>query len=610
MTDAEITCPHPDGGTVTTLVEAFERTAALQPDAVALRTPGDHLAITWRDYAARVHALTAGLAALGVRRGDTVGIMLTNRPEFNLVDAAAIHLGAVPFSIYNTSSPDQIAYLFSHAENTVVITEKAFLPGIEASGARLQHIICVDGPADGALTLEDVEAAGSPDFDLQAARAAITASDIVTLIYTSGTTGPPKGVELTHRNIIAQLGCLAPLLGIGPDDATASYLPHAHLADRTASHYASIIHGQQLTLVADPRTITAVLPDIRPTIWFAVPRIWQKIKSGTETALAADPNPITRNLNLWGLNVGRRAAEYTLAGTRPPAPLVAQHAVANQLVLAKLRRRLGLDRCRWGISGAAPIPADTLAFFFGLGIPIYEVWGMSETTATVTSNAPGAIKIGSVGKVVPPSQLALAADGELLYRGPQMMRGYRKDPYKTAEAIDTDGWLHTGDIGEIDENGFVTIVDRKKELIINAAGKNMSPSNIENAMKAASSLIAQVVAIGDAQPYNTALIILDPDVVAARKDALGLTDPSSAAAAVSPVVRALITDAIREGNSTLSRVEQVKRFRILPRPWDPGGDEITPTMKLKRRPIAEKYEAEIESLYEATPGPEVVDLGS
>ncbi|WP_317495405.1 AMP-binding protein [Haloechinothrix sp. LS1_15] len=593
---------------MSTLCEAFQRTASMRPDAVALRVPGGRQEITWREYAQRVRKLAAGLAALGIKRGDTVGIMLTNRPEFNLVDTAALHLGATPFSIYNTSSPEQINYLFSNAENKVAITEQQFLEQITKAETDVEHFVTVDGATGNAMSLEDLESRGSEDFDFDAHWKAVEPSDIATLIYTSGTTGPPKGVEIPHSSIVAEVNALIPVLEVGPDDTTASYLPSAHIADRVAGHYANVMRGMQLTSVADPRAIAEALPDARPTIWFAVPRVWQKIKAGIEAKISEEASPVKKKLANWAIDTGVKAARERLDGKQPGGALAVQAKLADKLVLSKLRHTLGLDRVRWAASGASAIPPEVLVYFHGLGIPVYEVWGMSETTGATTTNTADAIKIGSVGKAVNGAELSIADDGELLVRGPVLMRGYRKQPDKTAETIDSDGWLHTGDIAEMDAQGFVKIVDRKKELIINESGKNMSPTNIENALKAASSLIGQAVAIGDNKPYIAALIVLDPDAAAARAHTLGMSDTSVEAVAKRQEVRDEVTKAIQDGNQRLSRVEQVKRFRIVAAEWQPGGDELTPTLKLKRKPIADKYKAEIEELYADSPGEGVISL--
>ncbi|MEP9391377.1 long-chain fatty acid--CoA ligase [Gordonia sp. VNK1] len=603
-----ITFPHESGTDVATLPAAFQASIALHPTKVALRTVGGITEISWAEYGRRVEAIARGLAAVGVARGDTVGIMLTNRPEFHLVDTAALHLGAIPFSIYNTSSPDQIEYLFGNAENRIVITEQVFLPAIKAASTSVDTIVVVDGPAGGAITLDDLEGSGSADFDFTAAWQAVQPEDLATLIYTSGTTGPPKGVEITHRNIIAELASLAEVVDVGFDDRVISYLPAAHIADRVSSHAANMARGIQVTTVADPREIAAALPEVRPTFFFGVPRVWQKIRAGIEAKLAEETSPIKKNLGAWAVARGAAAAQAQLDGTSQGVVAGLQHGLADKLVLQKVRAAIGMDQITFAGSGAAAIPAEVLQFFLGLGIPVLEVWGMSETTGVSTMTTPDDMAIGTVGKPVSGVEVKLADDGELLIRGPVVMRGYRKQPDKTAESIDADGWLATGDIAEIDGAGHVRIVDRKKELIINEAGKNMSPTNIENAMKAASSLIGQVVAIGDAKPFVSALVVLDPDAAAARAKALNMPDADIAALSSHPRVVEEVVTAVRTGNGKLSRVEQVKRLTIVPAAWEPGGAELTPTMKLRRKPIADKYAEHIELLYATDSDPSVIDL--
>jgi long-subunit acyl-CoA synthetase (AMP-forming) len=533
-----------------TMCEAFQITAAEHADGVAVRTPGGGMEITYGELAERVRRAAAGLAKLGVGRGDTVAIMLLNRPEFHLVDLAAMHLGAIPFSIYNTSAPEQIEYLFSNAENRVVITEEQFVDTIRAANAPgVKHLVCVDGEVDGTTTLDELEASGDDDFDFESAWRAVQPEDVLTLIYTSGTTGPPKGVQITHANMIAELHACHAVLGGTPGGRATSYLPLAHLADRWASHYSALMtYGATVTSVPDPRQVVAVLPEVRPTAWGAVPRIWEKIKAALEAGGVADPSQLPEESK------------------------------------AAIRAKLGLDQVESLVSGAAPIPVEVLEYFKALGLEICELWGMSETSCCATINPPGRNKIGTVGPPLPGVELKLAEDGELLCRGPLIMKGYRNDPEKTAEAIDPDGWLHTGDVAEIDEDGYVKIVDRKKELIINAAGKNMSPANIEQRLKSSSPLIGQAVCIGDRRPYNVALIVLDPDAAAAARSR-------------GDDIETLVAAGVEEANSHLSRVEQIKRHTILPVDWEPGGDELTPTMKLKRKPIAAKYADEIEALY-------------
>ncbi|AZZ82681.1 long-chain fatty acid--CoA ligase [Gordonia alkanivorans] len=612
MTAADlITFPHETGVDVSTLPAAFQQTVTVRPDAVAIRTVGGIQQLTWSQYATRVEAIAGGLAALGVGRGDTVGIMLTNRPEFHLVDTAALHLGAVPFSIYNTSAPDQIEYLFGNAENKIVITEQVFLPVITAANTGVERIVVVDGVADGAISLDDVERTPPPEgFDFAASWQAVEPEDLATLIYTSGTTGPPKGVEITHRNIVAEMAALAEKLDVGFDDRSISYLPAAHIADRVSSHAANLMRGIQITTVPDPREVATALPEVHPTFFFGVPRVWQKIRAGIEAKVAEESSPVKRALAGWAFGVGASTAQARIDGKGSGLLGGVQHGIADKLVLHKVRAALGLDEVVFAGSGAAAIPVEVLKFFLGLGIPILEVWGMSETTGVSTMTTPDNLKIGTVGPPIRGMEVRLADDGELLVRGPVVMRGYRNQPEKTAETIDADGWLSTGDIATIDDDGNVIIVDRKKELIINESGKNMSPTNIENAMKAASSLIGQVAAIGDSKPYVSALVVLDPEAVAVRAKRLSMPNADLAELSTHPEIVEEVSSAIRTGNGKLSRVEQVKRFTIVPAAWDPGGDELTPTMKLRRNPIAAKYAAEIGALYESEPGGSVVDLRS
>ncbi|WP_280235927.1 AMP-dependent synthetase/ligase [Nocardia cyriacigeorgica] len=597
MTTTDIGYAHPSGVTVYTVPQAFQQTITLRPDQIALRTVGGTQEITWREYGERVRALAAGLAALGVGHGDTVGIMLTNRPEFNLIDTAALHLGATPFSIYNTSSAEQITHLFTNAANKVVVTEQKFLDVITGSGVPIEHLIVVDGPVTGALTLDDVESTPAADFDFDAAWQAVQPDDLATLIYTSGTTGPPKGVEITHRNVLAQVIALVngPLT-VGIDDRIVSYLPAAHVADRISAHAMNLLTGIQQTTVPDPREVAAALPDARPTVFFGVPRVWQKIKAGIEAKLATESG-VKKSLAIWAIDTGIAAARADLAGHGRSVLLRIQHPIADTLVLSKLRAALGLDQLKVASSGAAPIPAETLEYFLGLGFTVSEVWGMSETTGVGTYTELDKPRPGTVGRPVDGLELRLDADGEVLVRGPIVTPGYRNMPDKTAEAFDDDGWLRTGDVGTLDADGYLRIVDRKKELIINEAGKNIAPSNIENSVKAVSSLVGQVVAIGDAKPYISALIVLDPDIAAVRAKELDATDTDIAGLARRREILDEVLAAVQAGNKKLSRVEQIKRFTVLGTVWEPGGDELTPKMSLKRQPIAAKYADEIAALY-------------
>ena len=577
---------RPAGLDASTLAEAFQLTAQAHPERVALRLKEDEVSMTWAEYAGKVSALAAGLAALGLERGGALGIMLTNRPEFHWFDSAALHLGATPFSIYNTYAPDQIGYQVADAGARILVTEKAFLERIEAVEG-LDHVVVVDADnTDEALTVADVEAEGDPEFDFEAAWRAVEPEDTLTLIYTSGTTGPPKGVQLTHANLIAAVNGFDQVIAFPADGRVVSWLPMAHIAERACSHYLPMMLGFTTTSCPDPRQVVAYLPEVRPTWFFAVPRIWEKLKAAMEAGIAAEPDDAKRQATQWALEVGLKKVRLEQAGEEIPEELAGEHAKADELVLSKIRTRLGLDEIESVNVGAAPTPREVIEFFHAIGIPVAELWGMSETCGYGTCNPPGRIKIGTVGPVSPGAEITLADDGEVLIRGPIIMSGYRNQPDKTMEAIDPDGWLHTGDVGEFDEDGYLKIVDRKKELIINAAGKNMSPANIEAKVKASSLLIGQAIAIGDMRPYNVALITLDPDV------APGFIEQNGRDAAEAEVQRG-----VDAANEQLARVEQIKKFKLLDEDWQPGGEELTPTMKLKRKPIQQKYAQEIEDLY-------------
>jgi len=588
-----------------TMCEAFQRTAAIDPDAIALRTPGGTQTLTWREYAEQVRKVAAGLAGLGVRRGDTVSLMMANRIEFYPLEVGAQHVGATSFSVYNTLPTQQLTYLFDNAGTKVVICEAQYVDRIRASGAPIEHIVCIDGSPAATLSLDDLYAAAPDDFDFESTWRAVQPEDIVTLIYTSGTTGNPKGVEMTHTNLLFEGYALDAVLGIRFGDRITSFLPSAHIADRMTALYGQEMFGSQVTVVSDARAIAAALPDVRPTIWGAVPRVWEKLRAGIEFTVSHETDEVKRQALQWALSVAAKRAGVLLAGEPMSDEVAVEWAKADELVLSKLRERLGFGELRWALSGAAPIPNETLAFFTGIGIPIAEVWGMSELSCAASGSHPRDARLGTVGKLLPGLEGKTAEDGEYLVRGPLVMKGYRHEPAKTAEAIDADGWLHTGDIFDVDSDGYLRVIDRKKELIINAAGKNMSPANIENTILAACPMVGVMITIGDGRPYNAALMVFDADSVGPYAAQHGLSDASPAALAADPDVIARIAAGVAEGNAKLSRVEQIKRFRVLPTLWEPGGDEITQTMKLKRRPIITKYAGEIEELYAPDPPPEV-----
>jgi len=581
------------------LCAAFQRTAAEHPDRIALRTVGDGTRITYREYAQRVEAIAGGLAAAGVGDGDVIAVMLTNRPEACLADTAAMHLGCAPFSIYATCPVDDVAWLLGQSGAKVVFTEPAFVERVQTAAARLDSspaVVMVEGSAPGARTLAELEGTPAPvGFDFEATWRAITPAHAITLIYTSGTTGQPKGVTHSHASILAGARNLNAVNPVSPGGRVLSFLPMAHIAERFVSHYCSMCFGYTITTVADPKQVGAALIDARPTRMFSVPRIYEKLHAGLSAAISGEVDPDRRKAMEWAVDTGLRKVRAEQAGGPVPDELLAEYARADEQVLDAMRRRVGLDALEWPSVGAAPTPYAVLEFFHAIGVPIQELWGMSEILL-VTLNPPERVKLGTVGPAMPSVGMKLASDGEVMISGPTLMSGYKDRPDLTAQAV-VDGWIHTGDVGEIDADGYLRIVDRKKELIINSAGKNMAPSKIEGELKQGSPLIGQAVCIGDARLYNVALLTLDPDAAAGWAGANGMVGATTAELAADPRLQAEIAAGVERANARLARVEQIKAWRLLDTEWLPGGDELTPTNKLKRKPIEKKYAAEIEALY-------------
>jgi long-chain acyl-CoA synthetase len=598
---------HTGAAHAATMVEAFDITCAALGDAVAIRTKGDEQTLTWAQWRRRVRDLAGGLHRLGLRRGETLAILLSNRPEFHVVDMAAVTLGATPFSIYQTYASNQIEFLLSDAAARFVVVERQYLDRLleaRASLPGLEYVIVVDHPeleslSEGVLTLAEVEAFGS-DRPTQAAVAEAAAlvepEDVLTLIYTSGTTGPPKGVQLCHRNELAALAGLKERVELPAESRVISWLPAAHIAERGVHHYLPIVFGLQITTCPDPRMVVSYLPEVRPQLFFAVPRIWEKLKAGLETMFAGMPAE-QRAATERAVAAAVEKVRLEQRGEAVPEELAAEVAAADREIFAGLRAMLGLDQLRVVAVGAAPTPLEVLEFFHAIGVPLAELWGMSETCGAGAANPLERIKLGTVGPPTPGVEIKIASDGEVLVRGEAVMLGYRNAPELTAETIDSDGWLHTGDVGELDADGYLRIVDRLKEIIINSAGKNMSPSWIEATVKSASPLIGQACAIGDARSFNTALLVLDADFAPLWASQNGLQGRSLEELAAEPALLEAVAAAVERANSRLARVEQIKRFTVVTGDWLPGGEELTPTMKLRRKPIAEKYAAEIAAMY-------------
>lgn len=588
-----------------TIVTEFLKTVEAHSDSVALRwmnadeTWGEW---TYGDYGQRAAEVAAGLRAHGVERGDHVVMMIRNTPEFHVVDMAVYMIGATPISIYNSSSAEQVEYLVNHSDAVFAVVEDlGFLdrflevrdrtPGLRG----IAVLSDPDGAApDGVLGHDDLHAHGS--VDLAEAASLAQPDDLATMIYTSGTTGPPKGVMLTHRNICWTVECLRRSL---PFDTylgkrVISYLPMAHIAERMTSHYAGAFMGYEVTTCPDPTGVLPYLTHVRPDFVFGVPRVYEKVYAGVNAVLAADPEKAQKFSE--ALEAAKPIVEAMDWGTATQEQ-IDTYAFLDAVAFKPVRELLGLDNVVSAVTGAAPLPADTLTWFRCIGVPLSEIYGMSESSGPMTWTATR-VKAGSVGPAVPGCEVKLAEDGEIICRGGNVFAGYYKSPEKTAEALDEDGWLHSGDIGEVDDDGYFRIVDRKKELIITAGGKNISPANLEAALKGIP-LVGQACAIGDNRPFVSALVVLDPDVAPAWAASNGIEFSSLAELATHPEVVAEIDRGLAEVMAQFNNAERVKKVRVLGEEWLPDSELLTPTSKLKRRGIHATYVDEIESLYGA-----------
>jgi len=598
-----------------TLCTVLERNARVHGDLPALswKRDGAWRQLNWREYRERVAEVAMGLDAMGVGRGDFVVIMAYNRPEHLIADLAAVHLGATPVSLYNTLAPEQIAYITNHCEAKVAVVEgRDFMERwekVKGELPALRDVVLLEDAADFAdydwvRSWDDVRdsgrsALGSGRERFDAAWRAVTPQDLATVLYTSGTTGPPKGVMTTHYNALwtaAASDRWADDQGWKAGSRYISYLPLAHSMERLSGHYVSLWKPTWLFFCPDLYKIVELLPEVRPFSFVAVPRLWEKAQAGIMAALAAEPSQRRRKLAESAIAVGRQAVRLEQAGKPAPLGLRLRRAVFDRLVFAKIRRRIGLDQCRVAFSGAAPLADDVMEFFLALGIPLREGYGLTESTAPATLNRPDRLKVGTVGPPLPGVEVRVADDGELLLRGGNIAAGYYKDPEKTAATFEPDGWLRTGDVGEVDSEGWVRIVDRKKELIITAGGENISPSNLENLLKA-HPLIAQACVVGDRRPYPAALIVIDSEVAPGWAARHAVPYERLERFAAHERVHGEIERAVAAVNQRVARAEQVKRFTILPVDWTVEGDELTPTLKLKRRVIYEKYASQIKGLY-------------
>jgi len=565
--------------------------------------------LTWSQVRQRVLEVAAGFAALGLAAGERVALMLPNRSEHVLADLGAVHAGGLGVTLYATLAPEQIGYVAADCDARIAVLDGAAelarwqpvldqLPGLTTIIVR-DPVACPAGDRymtwDGLVALGRERLAADPD-EITARVAAIKPGDPLALLYTSGTTGNPKGVVLTHRNILYEMAAAERMGIVVPRVRWVSYLPLAHIAERMFSIYLAIDAVSHVHFCPDPAQLVRVIGQVRPTAFFGVPRVWEKIRAGIQALLAAEQDEGKRAAVAQAMDIGRRYLHSCQYGQATPPELEAQFRAADEQALGPIRGLLGLGEAVSVFSAAAPLPPDVAAFFAGLGMKILDVYGMTETTGAFTANTPAEFKLGTVGRPYAGMEVAIAGDGEILARGPLTTPGYLNRPDLTEALIDPDGWLHTGDIGAIDADGFVSVTDRKKELIITAGGENIAPAAVENAL-VAHPLIGQALAYGDRRPYVIALLTLDGEAAPAWARARGITAGSLAELASDPQVLAEVAAGVAAANERLAQVQQVKQWRLLPVEWTAETEELTPTLKLKRRVVHAKYADIIDSLY-------------
>ncbi|RVX42130.1 long-chain acyl-CoA synthetase [Nonomuraea polychroma] len=587
----------------------LQQAAERHSDAPAYSDPeGDGWrTLTYAQARQRVLEIAAAFAALGLEPGDSVALMMVNRSEHVLADLGAVHAGGVGCTVYSTFAPEQIAFV---AEN---VGAKYAVLGGPAELARwqpvldrltgLRRIVMLEGAPSG----DDRFMAWADFLELGRARLAddpaqvedrwraVTPDDVVTVLYTSGTTGMPKGVPLTHGNVFYEVAATDRLTSLPTLGTQISYLTYAHIAERILSLYLPLVKVSHVYFCTDLANLGATLGQVRPMMFFGVPRVWEKMMARLLAVLATQPEEQQAAVRS-AMEAGRAYVEAGQYGRTITSEIREAYEKADASLLSIIRGMIGFDRAEWTATGAAPLAPEVQNFYAGLGLKVIDVYGMTETTGAFTGNSPACYRLGTVGRAEPGVEIRIAEDGELLTRSPLNTRGYLNRPEATAELIDADGWLHTGDIGTVDEDGFYRVVDRKKELIITAGGENISPAEIENHLKQ-HPLIGQALAYGDRRPHTVAVLTLDGEVAPGWAQARGVTFTSLAELAEHPEVLKEVGAAVEAANAKLARVQQVKKWALLGTEWTAETEELTPSLKLKRRIIHAKYADVIEGLY-------------
>ena len=589
-----------------TIVDYFNRNADRHGDQPAIHfKDGDWNSLSWKEYRDAVHQAAAGLQDLGVGEDEFVAIMAGNRPEHVIADYAAIHAGATAVTIYSTLAAGQIQYIADNCRATVAILENLeFMKRweeIRSELPNLRYVVLMAGAenydtAEWVLSWDELitrgrkRLASDPDSVKRTAEA-ITPSTLATLIYTSGTTGTPKGVMISHRNVVWTAECLRRAADIDLGPRMVSYLPLAHIAERLATHYLATYLAGQVWYCPNLAGVLEYIQEARPTVFVGVPRVYEKFHARL-AARFEEAHGIKKTLLERALAANRKRVLAEQEGKS--GPIMA--GILDSVVLSKVREQLGMDQVELAITAAAPINPDLILFFQTLGIPLFELYGMSETTGPATTNLPGAFRIGSVGRALPGVEVELAEDDELLMRGGVITDGYYKLPVDTSETFDSEGWLHSGDLARIDEDGYVWIVGRKKEIIITAGGKNVAPAKLETLL-GNHPLISKACMVGDGRKFLAMIVALDHEEAPTWAAANGLEYHDLASFSQLPEVRAEVERAVTEANESVSPVEQVRKWIVVPDEWTPDSGEVTPSLKLKRKVVLDKYSDEIESLY-------------